>query len=78
MDRVRTEQLPPLLIAEFQREAERAALAEAACPTIRVGPHLAAHIGGVLIRIGHRLEAAGQRRSIVPAATGRLAHRYVD
>jgi hypothetical protein len=78
MDRVRTELLPPLHIAELQREARREALAELACPTIRLMPMLATRIGGVLIRAGCRLEAAGQRRSATRPAAGRLTHCYAD
>ncbi|MGH2614000.1 MAG: hypothetical protein ACRDJC_02075 [Thermomicrobiales bacterium] len=79
MDRVRTELMPPLLIAEMRREARRIALAEAACPSTRLGPALATRVGGVLIRVGCRLEAAGQKRVTgSPVAIGGLGHRYAD
>jgi hypothetical protein len=78
MDRVRTELMPPLLVAEMQREAHRQALAEAACPCARIGPALATRIGGFLIRAGRRLEAAGQQRSDARSTAGRLAHRLAE
>lgn len=64
MDLVRTELLPPLLMADMQREARRWVLAEeaAAIKGGWAGPALAAQLGALLVRAGCRLESAGRRR----------------
>jgi hypothetical protein len=79
MDRTHTELLAPLRGVELREEARRAALADLAASDPGRIDHVLACLGGLLIRIGSRLEAAERqraaRRSLVltPAHRGRVA-----
>ncbi len=70
MDRVRVELVGPLLIEEERRRAERERLLTAVDRAIPHERRTVARLGGLLIRLGERLEAAGARR---PAPQLRIA-----
>lgn len=62
MDLVRGELLPPIMISDMQREAQRQALASLALPHHgRRDPALLAPLGAALVRAGCRMQTAGQR-----------------
>jgi hypothetical protein len=79
MDLVRSELLPPVLISDMQREAQRQALASLAVRHHgRRGPAFLTRLGAALVRAGCRMQIAGQRLMAVsplvaPSPCGRGA-----
>ncbi len=67
MDHVHSDLLPPILIRDMQREAQRQALAALAVPHHgRRGPALLTSLGALLVLVGCRMQTAEQRLMTVP------------
>jgi hypothetical protein len=77
MDLVHTELMAPLILEERREEARRALLANAVPAGPGPASMLAVQLGGLLILIGGRLEAAGRQRAatmpltLLPVQRGR-------
>ena len=72
MDRVRVELVGPLLIEEERRRAGRERLLTAVDQAVSKQRRAGARLGGLLMRLGGRLEAAGTSRPtprLLPIAT---------
>lgn len=76
MDRTRYELLTTAIVNERLAEARRAALADLVPAVPSAADRLALALGGLFIRLGCRLDAAGRRRALAvprtlwPAACG--------